>query len=384
LKRRRGEYRGSDPSSTGSAQRKLPPRRISSPFVNVPGIRWTATVKRALAHLGIAEPGPTRFPQPFRPMLAEPGKTPFDSPEWIYEPKWDGIRIVAHIRPDRVRLLSRNLQNFTGVFAPVTDSLKSLTVPAVLDGEVVAVGPDGLPDFAALQQWLRSETQPRTGSLSYVVFDCLYVNGHNLKERPLKERQDILAALKPALNSDFVRVTDPFPGALGTFVYEECRRQGLEGVVAKRLASKYQPGKRSKDWRKMAFRTREEFVVAGYLSSAPSRLSTLILGQYDGKRALVYAGLVGSGLATEIRRVIFEELKATGTKTCPFALVPTLRSHWGGVRTDLSPHWVKPTLVVEVEYRERLEDGLRHAALKSLRPDRDPKQVALSAHRRAR
>jgi ATP-dependent DNA ligase len=127
-------------------------------------IRWTATVKRALPRLGFAKPGPTRFPHPFRPMLAEPGEAPFDGPEWIYEPKWDGIRILAYVQGDRVRLLSRNFQNFTGLFPPVTDSLKSLTVPIVLDGEVVAVDADGLSDFAALQQWLRSGTKGRVSS----------------------------------------------------------------------------------------------------------------------------------------------------------------------------------------------------------------------------
>ncbi|HLJ59142.1 MAG TPA: non-homologous end-joining DNA ligase [bacterium] len=308
-------------------------------------------------------------------MLAEAGKAAFDSPEWTYEPKWDGIRILAHVQQDRVRLWSRNLENYTGLFAPVADSLKSITVPVVLDGEVVAVGADGLPDFGALQQWLRPGSRPRTGHVSYVVFDCLYVDGHTLRDRPLKERQDVLAALKPVLTSDFVRVTDPFPGALGTFVYEECQRQGLEGVVAKRLASTYRPGKRSKDWRKMAFHRREEFVVGGYLSSAPNRLSALILGQYDRKEKLAYAGLVGGGLSVGARKAILEQLKTMVTAVSPFRSVPTLRDHWGEMRTDLRPQWVKPTLVVEVEYRERLEDGLRHAALKALRPDKTPRAV---------
>jgi bifunctional non-homologous end joining protein LigD len=304
-------------------------------------------------------------------MLAEPGRAPFDSPDWIYEPKWDGIRIVAYVRADRVRLLSRNLQNFTGVFASVAESLQSLTAPTVLDGEVVAIAPDGHPDLAALQQWLRPGQRPRTSHVSYVVFDCLHVNGHNLKDRPLRERQDVLAELKRALNSDAVRVTDPYPGVLGTFVYQECQRLGLEGVVVKRLASKYRSGKRSKDWRKIPFRRREEFVVGGYLSSAPRRLSVLILGERAQGR-LVYVGLVGSGLSLDTRARLLAELKAAHTDKSPFTPVPTLRDHTGELRTDLSPHWVRPALVVEVEYRERLEDGLRHAALKAVRPDKAP------------
>jgi len=183
-------------------------------------------------------------------MLAEPAKEPFNDPEWIFEPKWDGIRIIAYVQGERVRLLSRNLQNFTGLFASVAEDLKTVGVPVVLDGEVVALGADGRPEFSLLQQSLRPGKQPRTGHVSYIVFDCLCVNGHNLKDRPLRERYAVLAALKHALNSDAVRVTAPFPGDISTTVYEECQRQGLEGVVAKRLASKYHPGKRTKDWRK--------------------------------------------------------------------------------------------------------------------------------------
>jgi bifunctional non-homologous end joining protein LigD len=156
-------------------------------------------------------------------------------------------------------------------------------------------------------------------------------------------------------------------------MYQECRRLGLEGVVAKRLASMHRPGRRSKDWRKIPFRRREEFIVGGYLSSRPNRLSALILGQYDRNGGLVYAGLVGSGLSLDARKVLLEGLKAARTERSPFTLVPTLRDHSGGLRTDLSSHWTKPNVVVEVEYRERLEDGLRHAALKAVRPDKTPR-----------
>jgi len=144
------------------------------------------------------------------------------------------------------------------------------------------------------------------------------------------------------------------------------------------LGSKYHAGKRSKDWRKIAFRRREEFVVGGYLAAAPTQLSTLILGQYDHKGKLIYAGLAGSGLPLDTRKVILEELKATRTEACPFSPVPTLRDHWGELRTDLPPRWVKPTLVVDVEYRERLADGLRHPSLKAVRTDKKPREVRLS------
>jgi len=114
-------------------------------------------------------------------MLAEPANAPFNNPEWIYEPKWDGIRATAYVHGEQVRLFSRNLQNFTGLFASIAESLKAVGVPIVLDGEVVALGAEGRPDFATLQHWLRPGKQPRTGHVTYIVFDCLYVNGHNRK-----------------------------------------------------------------------------------------------------------------------------------------------------------------------------------------------------------
>ena len=110
--------------------------------------------------------------------------------------------------------------------------------------------------------------------------------------------------------------------------------------------------------------------MGGYLSSSPRRLSALILGERGRGGKLVYVGLVGSGLSLDTRARILAELRTARTDEPPFTPVPTLRDHTGELRTDLSPHWVKPALVVEVEYRERLEDGLRHAALKAVRPDK--------------
>ena len=116
----------------------------------------------------------------------------------------------------------------------------------------------------------------------------------------------------------------------------------------------------------------EEFIIGGYLASGPNHLSTLIVGQHDREGRLVYSGMVGTGLSDETRLVILRELQAIQRKSCPFSSVPELREHFGELRTDLPPHWVRPTLVVEVEYRQRLKDGLRHAAIKGLRPDKKP------------
>lgn len=118
---------------------------------------------------------------------------------------------------------------------------------------------------------------------------------------------------------------------------------GLEGVVMKRKSSIYRPGFRGPDWIKVPIHHREEFVVGGYLASSSHHLSSLILGQHDRKGSLVYSGLVGAGLSNDIRLFILRELQATQRKTCPFSTVPELRDHFGELRTDLPPHWVRPT-----------------------------------------
>ena len=132
----------------------------------------------------------------------------------------------------------------------------------------------------------------------------------------------------------------------------------------KRKASIYRPGFHSADWLKVPIRHRVEFVVAGYLPS-PRRFSTLILGQYDSEGHFVYAGFCGTDLSDDTRAVIFEELKATRRKTCPFPTAPVIRDDFREL-PDTPPQWVKLSIFVEVEYRQRLKDGLRHAALKGL------------------
>ena len=217
------------------------------------------------------------------------------------------------------------------------------------------------------------------GATPLHVFDCLHVNGHSLLSWPLEERQKILRALAPALRTEEIRVTDAFPGDQGTLVFKTAVSMGLEGVIAKRRQSVYQPGMRSRDWVKIPVRRRDEFVVGGYLARSPDHLSTLIVGQYDRAGKLRYAGLVGTGLSDEARRIILRELLATRRKTSPFAPFTMLRDHFGELRTDLPPRWVKPALVVDVEYHQRTSNGLRHAALKGVRPDKNAHEVRKEA-----
>ena len=205
--------------------------------------------------------------------------------------------------------------------------------------------------------------------------DCLQTNYHSFLSRPLEERQKVLHELAPALRTDVIRVTDAFPGNQGTLVFKTAVSMGLEGVIAKRQQSVYRSGMRSREWIKIAVRQRDEFAVGGYLAPSPDHLSTLIVGQFDRGGQAEVRGPRGNWPPGGNLPVILRELHATRRKTYPFVPVPMLRDHFGELRTDLPPRWVKPKLVVDVEYWQRTGDGLRHAALKGLRPDKDAREV---------
>ena len=336
---------------------------------------FTATVNEAFSRLGLDLRGTAPFPRSTAPMLMHKADRLVSSPDWTYEPKWDGFRVIAAARDGSVRLLSRNGHSFTRVFGPVSDALRGFPASLVLDGEVVAISDEGRPDFEALQERLRPRDGKLPGHVCYMIFDCVYVNGHALFSRPLEERQHILQELRPALAGDAVKLTESFPAAQSRRLMEACAAMGLEGVIMKRKGSLYRPGYRSPDWIKVPIRHTEEFIVMGYLAASPTRLSRLILAQYDERGKIAYSGLVGTGLSEETRSMLLTQLHALKRKTCPCAPVPVLRDHFRELRTDLIPQWVKPTLVVQVEYRKRTGEGLRHAALKGLRPDQSPRRV---------
>jgi bifunctional non-homologous end joining protein LigD len=298
---------------------------------------FTTAVNNALSRFSLHERGNALFPRQPAPMLVEKAATLFDDPAWTYEPKWDGFRMLA-------------------------------TVSLLLDGEVIAINDKGRSDFEALQQRLRPRNGKLPGYLCYMVFDLLYVNGHSLLGRPLEERQAILWELQPALQGDTVKLTEGFPAGKAPRLMKACAMMGLEGVVMKRKASISRPGFRTSDWLRVPIRHKEEFVIGGYLPG-PRQWRTLILGQYDREGKFVYAGFCGTGLSEDTRAVILEELKATHRKTCPFRTVPVLHDDFREL-PDIPPQWVRPSMVVEVEYRQRLKDGLRHADLKGLRPDK--------------
>jgi bifunctional non-homologous end joining protein LigD len=306
-----------------------------------------------------------RKPRRYRPMLATPSDT-VPKGDWVYEIKWDGYRIVATIAGGDPELRTRKDQDYTKRFENVSRELvKALKTPeCVVDGEVCALDEQGRPSFSAMQQG-----KPGT-PIVYYVFDVLEVEGEPLVELPLEERRKRLEQLLDKRNRT-VRFSEAFDD--GDALLEAAEKQGLEGIMAKRLGSKYLSGRRTREWMKVKGRGRQEFVLAGYTRGKGRRqgtLGSLVLATYKGGE-LVYAGNVGTGFNDrEIDRLL-KKLKPLERDTPPFRAVPKMpRVKKGDV------FWVEPKLVAEVEFVEWTHDGhLRAPAYKGLREDKEATEV---------
>jgi bifunctional non-homologous end joining protein LigD len=301
----------------------------------------------------------------YRPMLATQAK---DVPRgnWLYEIKWDGYRIVATVAGGEATLRTRKDQDYTKRFANVAKELvKAAKTPdCVVDGEVCALDEDGRPSFSAMQQG-----KPGT-PIVYFVFDLLEVDGEPLIDLPIEERRKRLEKLLDKRNRT-VRFSETFDD--GDALFEAAKQQHLEGIMAKRLGSKYLPGRRSRDWLKVKGHGEQEFVVAGYTRGQGRRqgtLGSLVLATYE-RGDLVYTGNVGTGFSDrEIDRLL-GKLKPLERKTPAFKEVPKMpRIRKGDVV------WVEPKLVAEVVFAEWTHDGhLRAPSYQGLREDKDATEV---------
>ena len=295
--------------------------------------------------------------------------------EWRYEVKFDGYRVIAIKDGDRVRLHSRNDKDMTAAYAGVSQAIGRLAARTViLDGEVVAVDAAGRPSFQALQH---RAAHPRHHIVCY-VFDLLHLDGAELLRRPLDERR---APLTPLLGRSGLLLSQFLPGTAAEIV-AAVGRLGLEGIVAKRGDSRYEPGVRSDAWRKFKLDAQQEFVVGGFRPNGRS-VDSLVVGYYAG-RELRFAAKVRAGLTPHLRAMLFDRLKSMTTARCPFADLPSSRAaHWGGGVTaeqmaDMT--WTKPQLVVQVRFVEWTAEGhLRHAAFVGIRDDKPPEEVVREA-----
>ncbi|MBD0290377.1 MAG: DNA ligase, partial [Thermoleophilia bacterium] len=304
----------------------------------------------------------------YEPMLATPSDGLPAHPGWLFEVKWDGYRVVATMRGSEVELTSRRGNSLTDRFAAVARALPGAvrTPHAVVDGEVCALDEDGRTSFSAMQQG--------SGPLVFYVFDLLELEGTPLVERPLAERRDRLTALVVP-GDPVVRLSEAFED--GEALLEAAREQELEGVIAKRLDSRYEPGKRTRDWLKVKSRNRQEFVIAGYTKGKGRRaasLGALVLAYREGGE-LVWAGNCGTGFTErEIERLL-RRLRPLERSTSPLAAVPRMPKVRKG---DVV--WVSPQLVCEVEFVEWTHDGkLRAPSYQGLREDKAPADVRREA-----
>ena len=313
------------------------------------------------------------FPRTLAPMLATLVKAPFSHPDWVFEPKLDGLRAISFIQDGKSRLVSRSGRDVTRSYPSLAEELTGQPGQMVIDGEIVAPDDKGRPSFQRLQQRmnLQRDADIHRADIQvpvlYYVFDLLYSDGYDLRAVPFEERRRLLErALVP---SDRVRLIDQYEEE-GEAAYEAAVENGLEGVMAKRRDSAYRAGERSHLWLKVKATLSEEFIVGGYSRGTGARSATfgaLILGQYDGQGKLRYAGHVGTGFDDRTLRELRNRLDGLRLERSPFS---------GEVSGRAEATWVKPELVAEVKFAERTSDGrLRVPVFTRLREDKPAKQA---------
>jgi bifunctional non-homologous end joining protein LigD len=308
-------------------------------------------------------------------MKAAGGELPVGN-DWVYEIKWDGMRAIAFIDSDGVRLQTTNLLNATVSF-PELQALADAAIgtdAVVLDGEIVAAADDGTPSFRRLQDRMHikdpaeAARRAKVAPVSFIVFDLLHLNGHDTLGLPFEDRRRLLEQLvEPGPTWRLTQVHD----ADGPALLEAVSSRGLEGLMAKQRTSRYHEGRRSPAWRKVKPRHRQEFVVGGWAEGKQSRTGTvgsLLIGTFENGR-LQHAGSVGSGLDASALAEWGDIVARDARDDSPFlgAVPPTAGRTF---------HWVEPNEVIEVAFAGWEPDGhVRHPSYLGRRIDKDPTDV---------
>jgi bifunctional non-homologous end joining protein LigD len=315
------------------------------------------------------------MPQSIKPMLASSGSLPSDDDRWAYEIKWDGVRAIAYSRPHALRLESRNLNDISGQYPELHRLNRALSShSAMLDGEIVAFDDEHKPSFEALQGRMhigspaQAKRLAKSTPVTYMIFDLLWFDGHSLMGLPYTERRERLASLK--LSGERWQTPEHIVGN-GPTVLKASADQGLEGIVAKRLDSTYEPGRRSSAWVKVKNFGRQELVIGGWMAGKGRRkegIGALLVGVYDDSGALRYAGRVGTGFSEKELARLAGLLGPLEQPTSPFAP--------GGTQPPRGAVFTEPRLVAEIEFREWTRSGsLRAPSYKGLREDKEATEV---------
>jgi bifunctional non-homologous end joining protein LigD len=316
------------------------------------------------------------LPGTLRPMLAVTGPAPRDPDNWALELKWDGVRALAYIEKGQVRLMSRSERDITVTYPELSRLGNASTHRQLLvDGEIVVFGADGWPEFEALQPRMHVGAASQAALLAgqtpvtYLIFDLLQLDGRPLLDLDYRERRALLDEL--ALSGPYWQTPPNFPGPDFEAVQSVSVSHGMEGVVAKRLDSRYTPGIRTGNWRKIKNVHTQEAVVAGYKPGQGNRtglVGSLLIGVNDAS-GLVYAGHVGTGFTDETLRMLTGKLRPLRRPDSPFD---------GPVPPEYARPavWVEPSLVIQVSFDRWTKAGrMRAPVYKGLRDDIDPAQV---------
>jgi bifunctional non-homologous end joining protein LigD len=310
------------------------------------------------------------------PMLAELWAEPFDDPRWGFEPKLDGIRTLAYVTTDSTRLISRRGRDQSAQYPELDNLAENVNaLQAVIDAEIVAADADGRPSFELLQQRMNLVSPRdidrirRKVPVVLYAFDVLWFDGRDYTGEPLESRRKLLEDI--VTPDETVRLT-VFVEGEGKRLFEQASKLGFEGVLGKKLGSIYQPGRRSKDWRKVKALNRQSCVILGWTPGTGSRASTfgaLLVGAYrDGD--LVWIGQVGTGFTDPMLTDLMQRLEELETSDPPV--------NDPGLRQLRGARWTRPELVCDVEYLAITKAGkLRAPSYKGLRPDKVPEDCVL-------
>ncbi len=298
-------------------------------------------------------------------MLAKETEKPFDSKDWLFEIKWDGYRAIAEINNQRVSLYSRNGITFEYTYPIVVEQLKLIKEKAVLDGEVIVLDNEGRPSFQLLQHY--SENTHR--SIQYYIFDLIELNGHDTTGLTLLDRKELLQQIIP--ENEVIKYSDHILEN-GKSFFQVSTEKNLEGIMAKKIDSKYYIGKRTTEWLKIKNHKTQEAIIAGYTEPGGARkyFGALILGTMINDE-LTYIGHTGTGFDQKLLKEMYEMLQPLVQEDSPFE---------EKIKTNMPVIWVRPELICEVKYAEVTSDGkLRHPVFMHLREDKNLNEVTMAS-----
>ncbi len=302
------------------------------------------------------------FIEPMKAQLSD--RPAFDSPDWLFEIKWDGYRAIAETGKSPCRLYSRNGLSFDKAYIKVFDALSKIKQPKVLDGEIVVFDSSGKPSFQNLQNYRNQDKH----LIQYMVFDLLEVDGNSVTSLSLMDRKTALSDLLP--DSKIIRYCDHVEEE-GIAFFQQMRKLDLEGMIAKKKNSKYYPGKRSADWLKIKNVKTQDAIIVGFTEPKGSRshFGSLLLAVNDSKGRLVSIGGVGTGFDEQSLKTIRTKLRLIERDSSPLEIP---------IKETPDMTWVEPVLVCSLNYAEITGDGsIRHPVFIGLRTDIDPDEVHL-------